>query len=206
MCKLTAAAFFLGLICVFWVGCASGVRRARIGKSQARLFFFLVIFLMLGGCASPLNQGAYTPIIDLPPIQPVSEGHEPEVIKYDNIPTLDQWVKKYVGEGWVVIGGAAWTCLDDLLVREGERGFRNKAKEVGADLVLWAEQPAGRTETTYVPVGVPNASTATATPYGVIQNPSAPTVYNVPIGFGRIEQKGIFLVRPSRQEVANVSE
>lgn len=158
----------------------------------------LVIFLMLGGCASPLNQGAYTPIIDLPPIQPVSEDHEPEVIKYDNIPTLDQYVAKREREGWLIIGGASWICLDDLLVREGERGFRNKAKEVGADLVLWAEGKGGRTETIYVPMGVPNASRATATPYGVIQNPSAPTVYNVPIGFGQIEQKGIFFVRPER--------
>jgi len=55
------------------------------------LVFPLAFLLALSGCASPLNQGAYTPIIDLPSIQPASEGHEPVVIKYDNIPTLDQW-------------------------------------------------------------------------------------------------------------------
>lgn len=162
------------------------------------LVFPLAFLLALSGCASPLNQGAYTPIIDLPSIQPVSEGHEPAIIKYDNIPTLDQWVKKYTEEGWVVIGGASWVCMDDPLVREGESGFKNKGKEVGADLVLWANDKGGSSQTTYVPMGVPNAPTATATPYGVIQNPSAPTVYNVPITFGRIEQKGIFLVRPER--------
>ncbi|MCD8272411.1 MAG: hypothetical protein LUC46_06785 [Akkermansia sp.] len=129
---------------------------------------------------------------------PADENLEPVVIKYDNIPTLDQWVAKYVSDGWVIIGGASWICLDDLLVREGERSFRNKAKEMGADLVLWANQRGGRTETTYVPMGVPNAPTATATPYGIIQNPSAPTVYNVPIAFGQVEQKGIFLAKPAR--------
>lgn len=166
---------------------------------RAAVFFLGLFCVALGGCAgSPLNEGAYTPIIDLPPIRLADESLEPEVIKYDNIPTLDQWVAKHEREGWLVIGGAQWTCLDDLLVREGESGFRSKAKEVGADLVLWAEQPAGRTQTTYVPMPVPNASTGTATPYGVIQNPSAPTVYNVPMSFGRIEQKCIFFVKPAR--------
>jgi len=162
------------------------------------LVFPLAFLLAFSGCASPLKQGAYVPVIDLPSIQPASEGHEPVVIKYDNIPTLDQWVKKYEREGWVVMGGASWVCIDDPLVREGESGFKSKGKEVGADLVLWANGKGGSSQTTYVPMGVPNAPTATATPYGVIQNPSAPTVYNVPIAFGKIEQKGMFLVGPER--------
>lgn len=156
-----------------------------------------LICIVLSGCASYLEP-SYVPIIDLPPIQPVNENFEPEVIKYDNIPTLDQWVAKREREGWLIVGGASWICVDDLLVREGESAFRNKAKEVGADLVLWAEQRAGHTETTYVPMGVPNAPTWTAGPFGAIANPSAPTVYNVPISFRQIEQKGIFLVKPAR--------
>ncbi len=63
------------------------------------LVFPLDFLLALSGCSPSPLQSFYVPIIDLPPIQPVGEGDEPEVIKYDNIATLAQWVKKYRKEG-----------------------------------------------------------------------------------------------------------